>query len=59
MTGATPPLRVLVSDTAVARVAAHRALAVPGVLALQADLTQTMLGIAGASQALRTRLVRT
>jgi uncharacterized alkaline shock family protein YloU len=48
VTGATPPLRVLVSDTAVARVAAHRALAVPGVLALQADLTQTVLGIAGA-----------
>ena len=47
MTGPTPPLHVLVSDTAVARVAAHRALAVPGVLALQADLTRTVLGIAG------------
>ena len=47
MTGPTPPLRVHVSDTAVARVAAHRARAVPGVLALQADLTRTVLGIAG------------
>ncbi len=35
--GGAPPVLVRVTDTAVARVAAHRALAVPGVVALQAD----------------------
>jgi uncharacterized alkaline shock family protein YloU len=47
VTGPVPPVRVHVSDTAVARVAAHRALAVPGVLALQADLGQAMPAVAG------------
>ena len=46
MTDPTPPVRVHVADAAVARVAG-RAPAVPGVVALRADLRQTLLGIAG------------
>jgi uncharacterized alkaline shock family protein YloU len=42
-----PPVRLHVGDAVVARVAAHRARLVPGVVALRPDLTQTLLGIAG------------
>jgi uncharacterized alkaline shock family protein YloU len=42
-----PPVRIRISNTAVARVAAHQALAVPGVLALHADLGQGLLEVAG------------
>jgi uncharacterized alkaline shock family protein YloU len=40
-------VRVHVGDAVVARVAAERARRVPGVVALRADLTQTLLGLAG------------
>ena len=40
-------VRMHVGDAVVARVAAHRARQVPGVVALRADLAQTLLGIAG------------
>ena len=40
-------VRLNVGDSAVARIAAHRAAAVPGVVALRADLTQTLLAVAG------------
>lgn len=46
MTG-PPEVRVRVGDAVVARVAAHRARRVPGVVALRADLTQALLGLAG------------
>lgn len=50
MTGPTaPPVRVRVGDAVVARVAAQRARRVPGVVALPADLAQTLLGIAGSA----------
>lgn len=39
-------VRLVVSDLAVARVAARRARAVPGVTALLGDLQQTLLGLA-------------
>jgi uncharacterized alkaline shock family protein YloU len=42
-----PDVRVHVADLVVARVAAHRARRVPGVVALQADLAQVLLGAAG------------
>lgn len=42
-----PTVGVHVADTVVARIAARRALAVPGVLALHADLAQALLGVAG------------
>lgn len=42
-----PPVRLHVGDAVVARVAAHRARRVPGVVALRADLTQALLGLAG------------
>lgn len=45
--GPEPAVRIRISDTTVARVAAHRASRVPGVLALQADLGQALLGVAG------------
>ncbi|BBG03651.1 MULTISPECIES: Asp23/Gls24 family envelope stress response protein [Pseudonocardia] len=38
--------RLRVSDLALARVAAHRARAVPGVVMLVGDMTQTLLGLA-------------
>jgi uncharacterized alkaline shock family protein YloU len=44
----TRPVRMNVGDAVVARVAAHRARQVPGVIALQVDLAQALLGIAGA-----------
>lgn len=40
-------VRLNVGDSAVARIAAHRAARVPGVVALRADLAQTLLGVAG------------
>jgi uncharacterized alkaline shock family protein YloU len=40
-------VRVHVGDAVVARVAARSARGVPGVLALRADLAQTLLGLAG------------
>jgi uncharacterized alkaline shock family protein YloU len=43
----SPPVRLHVGDAVVARVAAHRARRVPGVVALRADLTQALLGLAG------------
>jgi uncharacterized alkaline shock family protein YloU len=46
--GHDPPVRVHVGDVVVARVAAHRARLVPGVVTLRPDLAQTLLGIAGA-----------
>lgn len=46
-TAAGPAVRVHVGDAVVARVAAHRARRVPGVVALRADLTQALLGLAG------------
>ncbi|MEJ8279044.1 Asp23/Gls24 family envelope stress response protein [Pseudonocardia spirodelae] len=42
----TGPTTVTVSDLAVARVAARRARAVPGVAVLMGDVTQTLLGLA-------------
>lgn len=48
MTHGTPPVRLHVGDTAVARIAAQRARRVPGVVALRADLAQALLGIADA-----------
>lgn len=42
-----PAVRVRIGDPVVARVAARRARRVPGVVALQADLAQALLGIAG------------
>jgi uncharacterized alkaline shock family protein YloU len=42
-----PTVRMHVGDAVVARVAAHSARRVPGVVALRADLAQTLLGIAG------------
>lgn len=45
--GTGPPVRVRIGDAVVARVAARRARAVPGVVALRADLAQVLLGIAG------------
>lgn len=44
-----PSVRVHVSDTVVARVAAQQARRVPGVVALRADLGQALLGIAGSA----------
>jgi uncharacterized alkaline shock family protein YloU len=44
----TGPVRMHVGDAVVARVAARHARAVPGVVALRADLAQALLGIAGA-----------
>lgn len=41
-----PPVRFHVADTVVAQVAARRARAVPGVVALRADLAQALLGVA-------------
>lgn len=41
-----PAVRVHVSDLAVARIAARRARAVPGVTALYGDVAQTLLGLA-------------
>lgn len=41
-------VRMHVADAVVARVAAHRARQVPGVVALRADLAQALRGIAGA-----------
>lgn len=43
----TPPVRLHVGDSAVARIAADRARRVPGVVALRADLAQALLGVAG------------
>jgi len=45
--GADSTVRLNVGDSAVARIAAQRAARVPGVVALRADLTQALLGIAG------------
>ncbi len=45
--GTAPPVRLTVGDAAVARIAERRARRVPGVVALRADLAQTLLGIAG------------
>ena len=42
-----PGVRVHVGDAVVARVAAHHARRVPGVVALRADLAQALLGIDG------------
>ncbi len=42
-----PPVRLFVSDSAVARIAAHHAGRVRGVVALHADLTQALLAAAG------------
>ena len=39
-------VRVRISDSAVARIAARRAALVPGVVALRADLAQALLGVA-------------
>ena len=47
MTEPAPPVRLHVGDAVVARVAAHRARLVPGVVALRPDLAQTLIGIAG------------
>ncbi|RZT87745.1 putative alkaline shock family protein YloU [Pseudonocardia sediminis] len=44
---AAPPVRYHVGDLAVARIAARRARTVPGVVTLRADLSQTLLGLAG------------
>lgn len=44
MTG--PTVRVHVGDAVVARVAARRARRIPGVVALRADLSQALLGLA-------------
>jgi uncharacterized alkaline shock family protein YloU len=41
-------VRMHVGDAVVARVAAHHARRVPGVVALRADLAQALLGVAGA-----------
>lgn len=46
MTG-SPRVRLHVGAAVVARVAAHRARRVPGVVALRADLAQALLGLAG------------
>jgi uncharacterized alkaline shock family protein YloU len=43
-----PDVRMHVGDAVVARVAAHRARQVPGVVALRPDLGQSLLGFAGA-----------
>ncbi|MHA6784640.1 Asp23/Gls24 family envelope stress response protein [Pseudonocardia saturnea] len=45
----SPPVRLHVGAAVVARVAAHRARRVPGVAALQADLAQALLGLAGSA----------
>ena len=45
--GGGPPDRVHVGDALVARVAAGRARRVPGVVGLRADLSQTLLAVAG------------
>ena len=42
-------VRMHVGDTLVARVAAHRARQVPGVVALRADLAQALLDVMGRS----------
>lgn len=42
----TPPVRLTVGHSAVARIAEHRARRVPGVVALRADLTQALLSVA-------------
>ena len=47
MTEPDPPVHLHVGDAVVARVAAHRARLVPGVVALRPDLPQALLGIAG------------
>jgi uncharacterized alkaline shock family protein YloU len=44
-----PPVRIRISETVVARLAARHALAVPGVLALRADLGRTLLAAAGSA----------
>lgn len=46
MTDPVPPVRLHVGDAVVARVAAQRARRVSGVVALRADLTQALLGLA-------------
>ena len=51
----TPADSMRVADVVVARLAARAALAVPGVVALQADLSQAMLGLAGTVLAQRRR----
>lgn len=45
--GAGPDVVVHVGDAVVARIAAERARRVPGVVALRADLSQALLGLAG------------
>lgn len=42
-----PAVRLVVGEAAVRRIAEHRARLVPGVVALRADLAQTLLGLAG------------
>jgi uncharacterized alkaline shock family protein YloU len=44
---ALPPVRIRIADLAVARLAAHTALRVPGVLGLHADLASAVSGAAG------------
>ena len=48
-----PPVRLHVGDAVVARVAAHHARRVPGVVALRPDLAQALLGLAGSAIARR------
>ncbi|WP_214369253.1 Asp23/Gls24 family envelope stress response protein [Pseudonocardia sp. H11422] len=47
MTGAEAEVRFHVGDAVVARVAAQCACRIPGVVGLQADLAQALLGLAG------------
>jgi uncharacterized alkaline shock family protein YloU len=49
--GAGPPVRVRVSEALVARLAAHHALEVPGVLALRAELGRALLAATGSALA--------
>ena len=44
--GPADPVKLVIGDTAVARIAATSAAGVPGVLGLRADLGQTLLGVA-------------
>ncbi len=46
--GGPPAVRVHVGDAVLAKVAAHTARGMPGVVALRADLAQALLGIADA-----------
>jgi uncharacterized alkaline shock family protein YloU len=48
MSAPDPPVRIRVADAVVARVAAHSARRVPGVVALRTNIAQALLGIAGA-----------